>query len=120
MTPDEYLAAIHLNLVTSPIVVRYWVVRQRVTSQRGHLRVRIDLSNGDFLEAAHENFSANENCSGNETSDSFLVTVNNVDPDNPLALRNLAAVERALGNLDAGRMLDARAAEIDAARRPPQ
>ena len=52
MTPDEYLAAIHLALVASPIVVRYRVVRQRVTSQRGHLRVRIDLSNGDFLEAA--------------------------------------------------------------------
>ena len=52
MTPDEYLAAIHLDLVESPIVVRYRVVRQRVTSQRGHLRVRIDLSNGDFLEAA--------------------------------------------------------------------
>ena len=52
MTPDEYLAAIHLDLVESPIVVRYRIVRQRVTSQRGHLRVRIDLSNGDFLEAA--------------------------------------------------------------------
>ena len=52
MTPDEYLAAIHLALVESAIIVRYRVVRQRVTSQRGHLRVRIDLSNGDFLEAA--------------------------------------------------------------------
>jgi hypothetical protein len=52
MTPDEYLAAIHLALVECPIVVRYRIVRQRVTSQRGHLRVRIDLSNGDFVEAA--------------------------------------------------------------------
>jgi hypothetical protein len=52
MTPDEYLAAIHLALVESSIIVRYRVVRQRVTSQRGHLRVRADLSNGDFLEAA--------------------------------------------------------------------
>jgi len=52
MTPDEYLAALHLALVESPIIVRYRIVRQRVTSQRGHLRVRIDLSNGDFLEAA--------------------------------------------------------------------
>ena len=52
MTPDEYLQAIHLSLVESSIIVRYTLVRQRVTSQRGHLRVRIDLSNGDFLEAS--------------------------------------------------------------------
>jgi hypothetical protein len=52
MTTDEYLAAIHLTLVESPIVASYAVVRQRVTSQSGHLRVRIDLINGDFPEAA--------------------------------------------------------------------
>src|SRR5574341_149856 len=52
MTTDEYLAAIHLALVESPIVVRYEVVRQRVTSQSGHVRVRIELVNSDFLEAA--------------------------------------------------------------------
>lgn len=52
MTTDEYLAAIHLALMESPIVASYVVVRQRVTSQSGHLRVRIDLINGDFLEAA--------------------------------------------------------------------
>jgi hypothetical protein len=52
MTTDEYVAATHLALVESPIVVRYEIVRQRVTSQSGYLRVRIDLSNGDFLEAA--------------------------------------------------------------------
>lgn len=52
MTTDEYLAAIHLALVESPIVANYSVVRQRITSQSGHLRVRVDLINGDFLEAA--------------------------------------------------------------------
>lgn len=52
MTTDEYLAAIHLALVESPAVTNYRVVRQRVTSQSGHLRVRINLINGDFLEAA--------------------------------------------------------------------
>jgi hypothetical protein len=52
MTTDEYLAAIHLALMESPIVASYTVVRQRVTSQSGHLRVRIDLTNGDFPEAA--------------------------------------------------------------------
>jgi len=52
VTTDEYLAAIHLALVESPIVASYTIVRQRVTSQSAHLRVRIDLTNGDFLEAA--------------------------------------------------------------------
>lgn len=49
MTADEYLAAIHVALVESSIVANYTVVRQRATSQRGYLRVRIRLSNGDFL-----------------------------------------------------------------------
>jgi hypothetical protein len=40
-----------------------------------------------------------------------------LDPRNPFALRNLAVVERQLGNLDAGRILDARAAEIESARK---
>ncbi len=52
MTTDEYLASIHLALVESPVVARYEVVRQRVTSQSGYLRVRIELINGDFLESS--------------------------------------------------------------------
>ena len=52
MTSDEYLAEIHLALVEGRIVASYTVVRQRVTSQSGHLRVRIELINGDFLEAS--------------------------------------------------------------------
>lgn len=52
MTTDEYLAAIHLALVESSVVVSYTVVRQRVTSQSGHGRMRINLVNSDFLETA--------------------------------------------------------------------
>jgi len=52
VTADEYLAAIHIALVESHIVADYTVVRQRVTSQTGYLRVRVKLSNDDFLEAA--------------------------------------------------------------------
>ncbi len=52
MTTQEYLAAIHLALVENPIVASYAVVRQRVASASGYLRVRIRLVNGDFLEAA--------------------------------------------------------------------
>ena len=63
MNSDEYLASIHLALVENEIVRRYEVVRQRVTSQSGYLRVRIELTNGDFLEAA----------------EFFRLTVNGVD-----------------------------------------
>jgi len=52
MTTAEYLAALHLALVENSIVTTYVVVRQRTTSRTGHLRVRIELVDGDFLEAA--------------------------------------------------------------------
>jgi hypothetical protein len=40
-----------------------------------------------------------------------------LDPENPLALQNLAVVQRQLGDLDAARILDARAAAIESARK---
>ena len=52
MTPDEYLAGIHLELVENPIVATYEAVRQRITSQSGYFRVRISLINGDLLESS--------------------------------------------------------------------
>jgi len=52
MTTDEYLEIIHLALVENPVATSYKVIRQRITSQSGYLRVRIDLVNGDFVEAA--------------------------------------------------------------------
>lgn len=52
MTTDEYVAAIHLALVESSVVTSYTVVRQRVTSQSGHVRIRINLVNNDFLESS--------------------------------------------------------------------
>jgi len=50
MTTDEYLAVIHLALMESPIVVDYTLVRQRVTSQSGHVRVRINLIRCSFRD----------------------------------------------------------------------
>ena len=52
MNTDEYVTAIHLALIDSLIVENYNVIRQRVTSQSGYLRVRVELANGDFLESA--------------------------------------------------------------------
>jgi Flp pilus assembly protein TadD len=43
-----------------------------------------------------------------------------LDPDNPLALRNLATVERQLGSPGAGQILDARARELESARKSPR
>jgi hypothetical protein len=44
-----------------------------------------------------------------------------LDPDYLFALRNLAVVERQLGNLEEARILDARASELESARKsPPQ
>jgi Flp pilus assembly protein TadD len=43
-----------------------------------------------------------------------------LDPDNPLALRNLAIVERQLGSPGAGQILDARARELESARKSPR
>ena len=52
MTTQDYLDAIHLELVENPLVASYAIVRQRLTSQSGHLRVRILLTNDDFVEAS--------------------------------------------------------------------
>lgn len=52
MNIDEYVVSIHLELVENPIVASYEVIRQRTTAQSGYLRVRIELSNGDFLESS--------------------------------------------------------------------
>ena len=52
LTTDDYLASIHLALVENPIITSYTILRQRLTSQSGYLRVRIQIVNGDFLEAA--------------------------------------------------------------------
>jgi len=52
VTPDEYLAGMHLELVENLIVATYEVVRQRIASQSGCFRVRISLINGDSLESS--------------------------------------------------------------------
>lgn len=64
--PREYLDAIHLALLTSPIVENYMLVRQRASSDDGYLRVRCALANGDFLEA-YEYFIVSE--TGVQTTD---------------------------------------------------
>src|SRR3972149_1293119 len=50
--PAEYLEAVELALVESPIVKDFHIVRKWTHSDDGYIRVRATLSNGDFLEAA--------------------------------------------------------------------
>jgi hypothetical protein len=46
-----YLSEIELALISSPILAEYQVVRSRLTTDDGYIRVRAKLTNGDFLEA---------------------------------------------------------------------
>ena len=51
-TPAEYVVQLKTKLVISQIVVSFSVVEEKVWPDRGYVRIRIALSNGDFLEAA--------------------------------------------------------------------
>ena len=51
-TPIEYVLQLKARLVTSPIVASFAVVEQKVWPDRGYIRIRMALINGDFLEAA--------------------------------------------------------------------
>jgi hypothetical protein len=47
-----YLEAIKLRLVIDPLVARFTIVRERIGPGEGYLRVRLELRNGDIVEAA--------------------------------------------------------------------
>ena len=47
-----YLAEIELVLVSSLTVSQYKILRSWIHTDDGYIRVQVELSNGDFLEAA--------------------------------------------------------------------
>jgi len=51
-TPAEYALRLKAELVASPIVTVFTVVEERVWRDRGYIRIRMTLANGDFVEAA--------------------------------------------------------------------
>jgi hypothetical protein len=51
MSPQEYVDEVKEKLARSAVVGSWSVVNEMVLSDRGHLRVRLCLSNGDFVEA---------------------------------------------------------------------
>jgi hypothetical protein len=52
MTSSEYLDTILAELVANDLVVSFDVIEQWVEPERGYIRVRAWLANGDFLELA--------------------------------------------------------------------
>ncbi len=52
MTPAEHIAGIKAALVAAPVVESFEIVEEWVLPDRGHLRVRMRLANGDFVEAS--------------------------------------------------------------------
>lgn len=50
MTPSEYLDSIKTRLLTDPLVLSVQVRRERVTEADGHLRARLELVDGSWLE----------------------------------------------------------------------
>ena len=52
ITPTEYVLRVRTKLVTSPLVETFTITEEKVLPDRGYIRVRMSLTNGDFLEAA--------------------------------------------------------------------
>jgi len=51
-TPAEYVLRLKTKLAISSIIASFNVVEEKVWLDRGYVRIRIALNNGDFLEAA--------------------------------------------------------------------
>ena len=61
-TPAEYVLQLKAKLVISPMVASFTVVEEKVWPDRGYIRIRMALSNGDFLEAAEYFVLEGEEC----------------------------------------------------------
>lgn len=51
-TPAEYLLQLKAQLVISPVVATFIFIEERIWPERGYIRIRMTLDNGDFLEVA--------------------------------------------------------------------
>ncbi len=50
MIVEDYLTEIKAKLITSPIIDIISIIKERALSDQGYFRVRLNLTNGDFLE----------------------------------------------------------------------
>ena len=62
MNSLDYIVSIKAALVSSPLVDSFDVVEEWALPERGYLRVRMRLVNGDFLEASEYFVVSNEIC----------------------------------------------------------
>jgi hypothetical protein len=62
MTATEYLADTKAEVVTSDLIASFEVVEEWAQPDRGYIRIRMRLANGDFLEAAEYFVVSNEVC----------------------------------------------------------
>ncbi len=51
-TPAEYVLQLETQLALSPIVISFTIVEEKVWPDRGYIRIRMTLSNKDFLQVA--------------------------------------------------------------------
>ena len=52
ITPAEYVVQLKAKLALSHIIASFNLVEEKVWPDRGYIRIRMSLGNGDFLEAA--------------------------------------------------------------------
>ena len=62
MIPTEYVAHIKTRLVTSEQVFSFEMVEEWAQPDRGYIRIRMHLTNGDFLETAEYFVLSGETC----------------------------------------------------------
>ena len=61
-TPAEYVLQLKAKLTISPIVASFNLVEEKVWPDQGYIRLRMSLSNGDFLEAAEYFVLEDDDC----------------------------------------------------------
>lgn len=51
-SPADYIAEIKKVLDRSPMIANWTILNEMILGDRGHIRVRFTLNNGDFVEAS--------------------------------------------------------------------
>jgi hypothetical protein len=52
IAPAEYIAEIKAALIASPVVSAFRIVEEWTLPERGYIRLRMNLANGDFVESS--------------------------------------------------------------------
>ncbi|QQE67323.1 hypothetical protein GFS31_40360 (plasmid) [Leptolyngbya sp. BL0902] len=52
LSPEDYIHRVKATLTQSPVIATWTMLNETILSNRGHIRVRLTLQNGDFVEAS--------------------------------------------------------------------